>query len=271
MIKEPSSSWECLLALWLDGKNLTSAFWFVLLYNTILFETVILIPVLFYCACCFKWKEFLVYILRGWKCLHVRIWCCRWSVVEDHKLCTWLVGSPKLAARKNNAGNGIIVIVCAAFIVNHYDWSRSRFWRWTPPTACDPVVRKARWTPTTQETAPRESGPGDRWSSFCFCWFCSWPFLICSLLPCCPIGLCIVFSYFSGGQVFFFLFLFIFLSWGDVSTFMAFPHLSSCTLLSNWDLVVYYCQQIQGGFFNWPSPENVSRLAPPKFAWTGPP
>ena len=24
------------------------------LYNTILFETVILIPVLFYCACCFK-------------------------------------------------------------------------------------------------------------------------------------------------------------------------------------------------------------------------
>ena len=28
---------------------------------------------------------------------------------------------------------------------------------------------------------------------------------------------------------------------------------------------------IQGDFFNWPSPENVSRLAPPKFAWTGPP
>ena len=28
---------------------------------------------------------------------------------------------------------------------------------------------------------------------------------------------------------------------------------------------------LQGGFFNWPSPENVSRLAPPKFAWTGPP
>ena len=28
---------------------------------------------------------------------------------------------------------------------------------------------------------------------------------------------------------------------------------------------------IQGGFFNWPSPENVSRLPPPKFAWTGPP
>ena len=24
-------------------------------------------------------------------------------------------------------------------------------------------------------------------------------------------------------------------------------------------------------FFNWDSPENVSRLAPPKFAWTGPP
>ena len=28
---------------------------------------------------------------------------------------------------------------------------------------------------------------------------------------------------------------------------------------------------IQGDFFNWASPENVSRLAPPKFAWTGPP
>ena len=30
-------------------------------------------------------------------------------------------------------------------------------------------------------------------------------------------------------------------------------------------------KHIQGDFFNWPSPENVSRLAPPKFAWTGPP
>ena len=28
---------------------------------------------------------------------------------------------------------------------------------------------------------------------------------------------------------------------------------------------------VQGDFFNWDSPENVSRLAPPKFAWTGPP
>ena len=28
---------------------------------------------------------------------------------------------------------------------------------------------------------------------------------------------------------------------------------------------------IQGDFFNWASPENVSRLAPPKFAWTAPP
>ena len=28
---------------------------------------------------------------------------------------------------------------------------------------------------------------------------------------------------------------------------------------------------IQGGFFNWASPENVSRLAPPKNASTGPP
>ena len=28
---------------------------------------------------------------------------------------------------------------------------------------------------------------------------------------------------------------------------------------------------LQGDFFNWDSPENVSRLAPPKFAWTGPP
>ena len=29
--------------------------------------------------------------------------------------------------------------------------------------------------------------------------------------------------------------------------------------------------KIQGDFFNWASPENVSRLAPPKFAWSGPP
>ena len=28
---------------------------------------------------------------------------------------------------------------------------------------------------------------------------------------------------------------------------------------------------VQGGFFNWPSPENVSRLAPPQNASTGPP
>ena len=28
---------------------------------------------------------------------------------------------------------------------------------------------------------------------------------------------------------------------------------------------------VQGGFFNWPPPDNVSRLGPPKFAWTGPP
>ena len=28
---------------------------------------------------------------------------------------------------------------------------------------------------------------------------------------------------------------------------------------------------IQGGFFNWASPANVSRLAPPKNASTGPP
>ena len=122
------------------------------------------------------------------------------------------MASPKLAAQKNKSGNGIIVVVCAAFIVNHYDWSRSRFWRWTPPTACDLVVRKAKWTPTTQETAPRESGPGDRCSSFSFCWFScreekfqlSWPFLICPLVPWCPIGtwLCIiVFRYFSGGQL----------------------------------------------------------------------
>ena len=30
-------------------------------------------------------------------------------------------------------------------------------------------------------------------------------------------------------------------------------------------------EKIQGDFFNWPPPENVSRLAPPKNAWTGPP
>ena len=29
--------------------------------------------------------------------------------------------------------------------------------------------------------------------------------------------------------------------------------------------------QLQGDFFNWASPENVSRLAPPKNALTGPP
>ena len=28
---------------------------------------------------------------------------------------------------------------------------------------------------------------------------------------------------------------------------------------------------LQGDFFNWASPENFSRLAPPKFAWSGPP
>ena len=32
-----------------------------------------------------------------------------------------------------------------------------------------------------------------------------------------------------------------------------------------------YGYEIQGGFFNWASPENVSRLAPPKNASTGPP
>ena len=32
----------------------------------------------------------------------------------------------------------------------------------------------------------------------------------------------------------------------------------------------FYCI-VQGDFINWASPENVSRLAPPKFAWSGPP
>ena len=32
-----------------------------------------------------------------------------------------------------------------------------------------------------------------------------------------------------------------------------------------------YVTDLQGGFFNWASPENVSRLAPPKNASTGPP
>ena len=52
----------------------------------------------------------------------------------------------------------------------------------------------------------------DRCSSFCFCLFScreemfqlSWPFLICPLVPCCPIEtwLCIIVSrYFSGGQL----------------------------------------------------------------------
>jgi len=32
-----------------------------------------------------------------------------------------------------------------------------------------------------------------------------------------------------------------------------------------------YVTDLQGGFFDWASPENVSRLAPPKNASTGPP
>ena len=32
-----------------------------------------------------------------------------------------------------------------------------------------------------------------------------------------------------------------------------------------------YVTDLQGGFFIWASPENVSRLAPPKNASTGPP
>ena len=41
--------------------------------------------------------------------------------------------------------------------------------------------------------------------------------------------------------------------------------------LSNTFFLSFDTILIQGDFFNWPSPENVSRLAPPKFAWTGPP
>ena len=43
---------------------------------------------------------------------------------------------------------------------------------------------------------------------------------------------------------------------------------AAVALLAGWRGFPIY---IQGDFFNWPSPENVSRLAPPKFAWTGPP
>ena len=53
------------------------------------------------------------------------------------------------------------------------------------------------------------------------------------------------------------------------------PHHCWCTN-STYDGLGKYadapdCTHVQGDFFNWPSPENVSRLAPPKFAWTGPP
>ena len=60
-------------------------------------------------------------------------------------------------------------------------------------------------------------------------------------------------------QVFFFFFLLIFLSWGEISTFMTFPHLSSCTLMSNWDLVVYYCLQI---FLRWTACTSGSATCP---------
>ena len=46
IIKEPSSSWECLLALWLDGKSSTSVFWFV--FCIILFYLKLLFSFLFF-------------------------------------------------------------------------------------------------------------------------------------------------------------------------------------------------------------------------------
>ena len=39
----------------------------------------------------------------------------------------------------------------------------------------------------------------------------------------------------------------------------------------NFELFFRLCKYTQGVFLNWPSPENVSRLAPPKNASTGPP
>ena len=49
--------------------------------------------------------------------------------------------------------------------------------------------------------------------------------------------------------------------------------LIAAALSQNGWIAVYSTglQDIQGDFFNWPPPENVSRLAPPKNAWTGPP
>ena len=38
-----------------------------------------------------------------------------------------------------------------------------------------------------------------------------------------------------------------------------------------WNQLSKEASHIQGDFFNWASPENVSRLAPPKNALTGPP
>ena len=45
----------------------------------------------------------------------------------------------------------------------------------------------------------------------------------------------------------------------------------SLAIRTEMDITSFISTNVQGDFFNWASPENVSRLAPPKFAWSGPP
>ena len=52
------------------------------------------------------------------------------------------------------------------------------------------------------------------------------------------------------------------------------PGIKVCLVFSHEQTTPFFSHEpikIQGDFFNWASPENVSRLAPPKFAWSGPP
>ena len=46
---------------------------------------------------------------------------------------------------------------------------------------------------------------------------------------------------------------------------------SKAGLAGGWLQAGDVVKKVEGDFFNWASPENVSRLAPPKFAWSGPP
>ena len=87
MIKAPSSSWECRLALWLAGKNLTSVFWFVfcmiLFYLKLLFSFMISFIVL--AVVNERIDERIDLHSARVAVVASYIWCCRWSGVEDHK------------------------------------------------------------------------------------------------------------------------------------------------------------------------------------------